>query len=110
MAGDEPTEKTPVPTFNKQAGEEGEVGSSARSYLRRWRHGTACGSEGRGTVGRLDLDLLSDENGAQYFKAWVKERFMDVEVTQVGRVMSQFFRVLKRGHDQCGAFRASSTG
>ena len=25
---------------------------------------------------------------------------MDVEVTQVGRIMSQFFRVLKRGHDQ----------
>ena len=48
----------------------------------------------------LDLDLLSDEAGSQYFKAWVKERFMDVEVTQVGRVMSQFFRVLKRGHDQ----------
>ena len=46
----------------------------------------------------LDSDLLSDGSGAQDLKAWVKERFMDG--SHAGRIISQFFRVLKRGHDQ----------
>ena len=111
---DKPTEKIPVPSFAGHAGEEGEIGSAARSYLRKveaWvtrlpehHRGVALYSalKERAWVEAeaLDLDRLSSGSGVAYFKTWVRERFMDIEVTQVGRIMSQFFRVLRRGNDQ----------
>ena len=105
---DRPTEKIPVPSFNGASGEEGEVGSSARSYLRKveaWERVTRLPPHQRGVAlytalrdrawvdsEALDLENLGGAFGVKYFKAWIKERYMDVEVTQVGRIMSQFFR------------------
>ena len=106
---DKPTEKIPVPSFSGQSGEEGEIGSAARSYLRKveaWERVTRLPEHHRGVAlysalkervwveaEALDLDRLSSEAGVTYFKAWIRERFMDIEVTQVGHIMSQFFRV-----------------
>ncbi|CAE6970015.1 Kcnh2, partial [Symbiodinium sp. KB8] len=113
--GERPSEKIPVPTFTGAAGEEGEVGSTARSYLRRveaWERVTRMPAGQRGVAlytalkdkawveaEALDLNKLSGEQGAKYMKDFIKERYMDIEVTQVGRSMTQFFRVLKRNHD-----------
>ena len=105
-----------MPSFNGASGEEGEVGSTARSFLRKveaWERVTRLPPHQRGVAlytalrdrawvdsEALNLENLSGARGTEYFKAWIKERYMDVEVTQVGRIMSQFFRVLKRGSDQ----------
>ncbi|CAE7462138.1 GIP [Symbiodinium sp. CCMP2456] len=113
---DKPSEKIPVPSFSGHSGEEGEIGSAARSFLRKveaWERVTRLPEHHRGVAlysalkdrawveaEALELDQLSCETGVSYFKAWVRERFMDIEVTQVGRIMSQFFRVLKRSNDQ----------
>ena len=114
--GERATEKIPVPTFSGLAGEEGEVGSTARSYLRRveaWERVTRMTPNQRGVAlytalkdkawveaEALSIERLSVDTGTQYFKDFIKQRYMDVEVTQVGRIMSQFFRVLKRGNDE----------
>ena len=115
-SGERATEKIPVPVFSGIAGEEGEVGSTARSFLRRveaWERVTRLPSNQRGVAlytalkdkawveaEALNIEHLSREDGAVYFKNFIKQRYMDIEVTQVGRIMSQFFRVLKRGNEE----------
>lgn len=48
----------------------------------------------------LDPSLLDSEQGVEVFVDWVKPRYMDREVTKVGRYMSDFFKVLKRTAQQ----------
>ena len=111
-SSDKPSEKIPVLSFAGHAGEEGEIGSAARSYLRHvqaWERVTRLREHHRGVAPysalkerarleaeALDLDKLSSASGVSYFKGWL----MDIEVMQAGRIMSQFCRVLRRNNDQ----------
>ena len=107
-AGDKPTEDIPVPSFNGQAGEEGEVGSSAISYLRKvevWERVTrllvaqwGLGAEGPGVGGGRGAGPGPAQRRGRVPVG--QGAFHGCEVIQVGRIMSQFFRVLKRGRDQ----------
>eukprot|EP00439_Symbiodinium_sp_Y106_P062027 s1351_g9.t1 len=45
---------------------------------------------------RLSVDRLAETAGVDYLIAWVKDRYLDVEITQVGRCLSDFFRKLRR--------------
>ena len=49
---------------------------------------------------RLDLDLLSSGNGVAHLVEWIKERYSHVQVTQVGKALSDFFRKLRKKPDQ----------
>ena len=102
-----------VPTFSgtMDAGDEN-LGQTARSYLRQiaaWRRMTRMAPEAQGLTlyqnlsgrawveaERLNVDELAEANGVDYLVSWVKDRYLDVEITQVGRCLSDFFRKLKR--------------
>ena len=45
---------------------------------------------------QLAVDRLSAPDGIDYFKEWITQHYLDVEVTQVGRSLSDLFRKLKR--------------
>eukprot|EP00439_Symbiodinium_sp_Y106_P040342 s2167_g4.t4 len=45
---------------------------------------------------QLAVDKLSAPDGIRYFKEWITQHYLDVEVTQVGRSLSDLFRKLKR--------------
>ncbi|CAE7232220.1 RE2 [Symbiodinium sp. CCMP2456] len=45
---------------------------------------------------KLDMDSLAAPGGVEYFLNWIKERYLDVQITQVGRSLSGFFRGLRR--------------
>ena len=45
---------------------------------------------------QLDMDRLNSVLGVDYFVQWVKDRYLDVQVTQVGRSLSDFFRRLRK--------------
>ncbi|CAE7325492.1 RE2, partial [Symbiodinium microadriaticum] len=45
---------------------------------------------------RLDMDRLATKQGVDYLIEWVKDRYLDVQVTQIGRSLSGFFRGLHR--------------
>ena len=45
---------------------------------------------------KLDMDSLAAPGGVEYFLSWIKERYLDVQITQVGRNLSGFFRGLRR--------------
>ena len=112
-----PSEKMVVPTFsgNVEAGGD-DLGASARSYLRQvaaWRKMTRLSADQHGLVlyqnlsgkawidaERLDVDLLGMDTGAEYFINWIKERYLDVQITQIGRGLSDFFRRLRRRDGQ----------
>ena len=112
--GGGPSEKLTVPGFNGKPGDADgdDVGVSARSYLRQvaaWMRMTKISKDRQGLVlyqhltGRawveaegLDLDRLAAATGAEYFVDWVRERYLDVQVTQVGRSLSAFFRQLRK--------------
>ncbi|CAE7216060.1 GIP, partial [Symbiodinium sp. CCMP2456] len=106
-----PSEKIMVPVFRGE-GEGGELGSSARSYLRQvaaWERMTKLGASQRTLVlyqhlqgaawinaEQLAVDRLSSPDGVEYFKAWVTQHYLDIEVTSIGRSLSDLFRKLKR--------------
>ncbi|CAE7328612.1 RE1 [Symbiodinium sp. CCMP2592] len=112
-----PSEKMIVPTFTGgvEAGAD-DLGASARSYLRQvaaWRKMTRLSADQHGLVlyqnlsgkawidaERLDVDRLGLENGAEYFVEWIRERYLDVQITQIGRSLSDFFRKLRRRDGQ----------
>ncbi|CAE7487110.1 GIP, partial [Symbiodinium necroappetens] len=93
-----------------------DLGASARSYLRQvaaWRKMTRLSADQHGLVlyqnlsgkawidaERLDVDLLGMDTGAEYFINWIKERYLDVQITQIGRGLSDFFRRLRRKDGQ----------
>ncbi|CAE7227793.1 RE1 [Symbiodinium sp. CCMP2456] len=115
MAGDPPDSQ---PTFahldtarTMDAGDEN-LGQTARSYLRQiaaWRRMTRMAPETQGLTlyqhltgkawveaERLSVDRLAETSGVDYLVSWVKDRYLDVEITQVGRCLSDFFRKLRR--------------
>ena len=108
---DKPSERLNVPTFDGEAEDE-KLGLGARSYLRKmqvWLRCTRLPPEQRALAlysalsGRawsfseeLNLDRLATAEGVEYFQEWIRTRFLDLELTKVGRVMTEFFRKFKR--------------
>ncbi|CAE7939825.1 FTSH1, partial [Symbiodinium necroappetens] len=112
-----PSEKMIVSTFSGQTSSSGDdLGMSARSYLRQisaWRRMTRMSEDQQGLTlyqhltdrawidaERLDMDRLASRQGVDYFIEWIKDRYLDVQVTQIGRSLSGFFRGLHRKADQ----------
>ena len=48
----------------------------------------------------LDLGALDAEDGVQIFTRWIEAKYLDKEVVKVGKSMSEFFKVLKKGSGQ----------
>ncbi|CAE7307731.1 GIP [Symbiodinium sp. CCMP2592] len=105
-----PSEKLSVPTFG--GGDDEDVGTSARSYLRQveaWRRLTYLppGQQGlvlyRHLTGKawvaaeeLNVDALSRDDGVHYLMSWLRNRYLDLEVTRIGKALSEMFRKLRR--------------
>ena len=101
-----------VPTFGGTPNEGDELGATARSYLRQiaaWRKMTRLPVQQQALVldqnltnrawveaERLSVDKLASSEGIAYFEDWIKERYLDVQVTQIGRSLSEFFRKLRK--------------
>ncbi|CAE7572050.1 GIP [Symbiodinium sp. CCMP2456] len=92
-----PSEKIMVPVFRGE-GEGGELGTSARSYLRQRALVLYQHLQGAAWINaeQLAVDRLSSPDGVEYFKAWVTQHYLDIEVTSIGRSLSDLFRKLKR--------------
>ena len=105
-----PSEKLSVPVFN--GGDDEDVGTSARSYLRQveaWRGLTYLPSNQQGLVlyrhlagkawvaaEELNVDALSRDDGVHYLMSWLRNRYLDLEVTRIGKALSEMFRKLRR--------------
>ena len=88
------------------------MGASARSCLRQvmaWRKMTRLPVDKQALVlyqhltqkawveaENLDVDRLGSTGGVEYFTQWIRDRYLDVQVTQVGRSLSEFFRQLRK--------------
>ncbi|CAE7037715.1 GIP [Symbiodinium sp. CCMP2592] len=110
-----PSEKLLIPSFSG-SGEGAELGTSARSYIRQiaaWERMTKLMPSQRALVlyqhlegaawvnaEALDVEKLSAEDGVDYLRAWVTQHYLDVEVTSVGRSLSDLFRKLRRRYNQ----------
>ena len=112
-----PSEKMVVPLFSgaMNSGDE-DIGSSARSYLRQvsaWRRMTRLSKDQQGLTlyqhltdrawidaERLDMDRLGSPEGVDYLLSWIRDRYLDVQVTQVWRSLSDFFRRLRKRDGQ----------
>ncbi|CAE7324091.1 hypothetical protein AK812_SmicGene40206 [Symbiodinium microadriaticum] len=113
-ANPRPSEKLSVPVFN--GGDEEDVGTSARSYLRQveaWRRLTYLPPNQQGLVlyrhlagkawvaaEELNVDALSRDDGVHYLMSWLRNRYLDLEVTRIGKALSEMFRRLRRKHGQ----------
>ena len=113
--GKGPSEKLIIPSFNGE-GESGELGTSARSYLWQidaWERMTKLAPNQRALVlyqhlegaewikaEALNMERLSASDGVAYLRNWVQQHYLDVEVTSVGRSLSDLFRKLKRRYNQ----------
>ncbi|CAE7216452.1 RE2 [Symbiodinium sp. CCMP2456] len=112
-----PSEKMLVPTFSGNTGDRSEdLGTTARSYLRQvsaWRRMTRLSEDQQGLTlyqhltdkawvdaERLDMDKLASRAGVDYLTDWIRDRYLDVQVTQIGRSLSGFFRGLHRKGNQ----------
>ncbi|CAE7510542.1 RE1 [Symbiodinium sp. CCMP2592] len=97
-----PSEKMIVPTFSGLTPSSGDdLGTSARSYLRQvsaWRRMTRMSEDQQALTlyqhltdrawvdaERLDMDKLGSKFGVDYLVEWIKDRYLDVQVTQIGR-------------------------
>ena len=108
--GNRPSEKLTVPGFSGE--DTDDVGSSARSYLRQveaWKRMTLLPVHQQGLVlyqhlsgkawvaaEELNVDRLGAEDGVQYLVKWITNRYLDLEVTRIGKAFSEFFRRLRR--------------
>ena len=43
-----------------------------------------------------NVDKLAEEDGVQYLVRWITNRYLDLEVTRIGKAFSKFFRKLRR--------------
>ena len=109
------SEKLIIPTFSGE-GEDGDLGMSARSYPRQiaaWEKMTKLAKDQRALVlyqnlqgsawvnaESLSVELLGQPDGVQYLRDWIEQHYLDVEVTLVGRSLSDLFRKLKRKPSQ----------
>ena len=103
-----PSEKLIVPSFSGEDSED--VGTSARSYLRQveaWRRMTLLPAHQQGLVlyqhlsgkawvaaEELNMDSLAADDGAQYLIKWVTNRYLDLEVTRIGKAGGQRWKYL----------------
>ena len=110
-----PGEKLVVPSFSGE-GSDAELGSTARSYLRKvsaWLRCTKMAERDRAVAlysnltgkawifaEELDMDRLCDGGGVEYFQEWIRVRFMEMEVTKVSNVMTELFRRCRKKQDQ----------
>ena len=99
-----------MPVFS--GGDDEEVGSSARSYLRQveaWRRLTFLPPAQQGLVlhrhltgkawvaaEELNVDILSRDDGVHYLMSWLRNRYLDLEVTRIGKALSEMLRKLRR--------------
>ena len=113
--GKGPSEKLVIPCFNGE-GEGGELGSSARSYLRQvaaWQRMTKLGADQQALVlhqhlegaawvnaEALDVEKLATPSGVEYLKEWIRQHYLDIEITQISRSLSDLFRKLRRKNTQ----------
>ena len=90
-----------------------ELGQSARSYLRQieaWVRITRAPSsqqalllyqnlQGRAWVEAEELDVkeLCEDGGVERFKAWISERYLEIEVGKIAEALYGFFKRMKRG-------------
>ena len=104
-----------VPTFNAE-GSGDALGLSARSYLRQldaWCKVTRAPASQRALLlyqslgGRagveaeeLNVDDLGTDAGVSILKAWIQERYQEVEVSKIAEALTQFFRKLQRQPSQ----------
>ena len=111
-----PSEKLLIPTFSGDVEGTGDLGTSARSYLRQiaaWEKMTKLSPDQRALVlyqnlqgsawvnsESLCVDDLAQKDGVQVLRSWITQHYLDVEVTQVGRSLSDLFRKLKRRSNQ----------
>ena len=96
-----------VPSFNGDPENGGDLGTSTRSYLRQvsaWEKMTKLAPDQRALV---LYQHLSD--GVERLREWIRQHYLDVEVTQVGRSLSDLFRKLRRRPQQ-SSMRRSLTG
>ncbi|CAE7822217.1 GIP [Symbiodinium sp. CCMP2456] len=107
-----PSERLIVPSFSGDTENGGDLGSSARSYLRQvsaWEKMTKLAPDQRALVlyqhlagsawvnsESLSVDELASPDGVNRLREWVRQHYLDVEVTQVGRSLSDLFRKLRR--------------
>lgn len=109
------SEKIVVPSFTGEGG-EADLGTSARSYLRKVEAWTRCskmavadravalcshlGGKAWVMAEELDMDILAGPEGLGYFTDWIRVRFMEMEVTKVGNVMTELFKKCRRRAEQ----------
>ena len=48
----------------------------------------------------LNVDALSRDDGVHYLMSWLRNRYLDLEVTRIGKALSEMFRKLRRKHGQ----------
>ena len=105
------SEKMAVPSFDASSTGD-DLGVSARSYLRQvdaWVKVTRTPKaqqalllyqhlSGRAWVEseELSVDDLGGENGLKIYRAWIQERYQEVEVSKIAESLTAFFRRLKR--------------
>ena len=105
------SEKMAVPKFDA-SGTGDELGVSARSYLRQvdaWVKVTKTPSSQQALIlyqhlsGRawveseeLNVDELAGDKGLMVFRAWISERYQEVEVSKIAESLTAFFKRLKR--------------
>ncbi|CAE7329121.1 GIP, partial [Symbiodinium sp. CCMP2456] len=113
--GKGPSEKLLVPSFSGEP-ESGDLGASARSYLRQiaaWERMTTLRREQRALVlyqhlqgaawinaESLEVDRLGGPDGIEYFRGWIEQHYLDIEVTLIGKSLSDLFRRLRRRPQQ----------
>ena len=104
------SEKMAVPTFGA-SGSGDELGVSARSYLRQveaWSKVTRTDPSqqalllyqnlsGRAWVESEELNVedLASPHGLKIFKAWIRERYQEVEVSRIAEALTLFFKKMK---------------
>ena len=110
-----PSERMAVPTFSAEGSGEA-LGLSARSYLRQmdaWCKITRAPANQRALLlyqslgGRawveaeeLSVEDLGTDNGVSILKAWIQERYQEIEVSKIAETLTQFFRKLRRQQNQ----------
>ena len=113
--GKGPSERLIIPSFTGE-GDGSELGNSARSYLRQvaaWERMTKLAPDQRALVlyqhlqgsawisaESLNVESLASDHGVQYLRSWIEQHYLDVEVTLVGRSLSDLFRKLRRKPSQ----------
>ncbi|CAE7610734.1 RE2 [Symbiodinium sp. CCMP2592] len=109
------SERMSVPSFSADNSGD-ELGQSARSYIRQieaWVRvtRTPCAQQalllyqnlkGRAWIEAEELEVaeLCVPDGVEKFKAWIAERYQEIEVGKIAEALNGFFRKLRRGPNQ----------